>query len=78
VLGFPTGLYPVGFEGRIHYKLGIGHYSQKNLLITRVLDQPGAPSGHLDVPFHHTKVLGDSEATACSSGRFAKERHMGC
>ena len=55
----------------------IEHYSKKNLLNTRVFDHPGAPSGHL-VPFHHTNVLVDSEGTACSSGRFAKEGHMSC
>jgi len=58
--------------------LGIAHYSQKTLLSTRVFDHPGAPSGHLGVAFHHTKVLLDSEGTACSSGRFATEGHMSC
>ena len=49
--------------------------SEKNSLIARVFDLPAAPSGHFGVAFHHSNVLVDSEGTACSSGRFAKEGH---
>ena len=37
VLGFPTGLYPVGFEGRIHYIFGSAGDRVKPFLISRAV-----------------------------------------